>query len=140
VSEEFLFELLESIRWPAGLKCVRCGQSRVTRIKHIDGIRPIRSYRCHDCRYRYPVTAGTVFHDSRISLDKWFSAIVLICSSAGDMKIEEVQIALGVDYETAWTMTHRINIARRENPAFCLAIANGYTRISPGKGSPDLLL
>ena len=33
---------------------------------------------CRDCRYRFSVISGTLFHDSNVPLEKWFRAIGLI--------------------------------------------------------------
>ena len=36
---------------------------------------------CHNCLTSYRVTVGTIFHDTRLPLQKWFLAISLIMNA-----------------------------------------------------------
>ena len=38
-------------------------------------------YNCHDCHASFKVTCGTVFHGTKIPLQKWFLAIALIVNA-----------------------------------------------------------
>ncbi len=64
-------ERLESLKWPGGVKCPRCGSEKISRIKKRD------QFDCDECRYQFSVTAGTIFHDSHLPLWKWFLASTL---------------------------------------------------------------
>ena len=48
---------LETLRWPNGVACPRCGDLEVTRIK--DRIQ----WDCPGCGYHFSVTSGTIMHD-----------------------------------------------------------------------------
>jgi transposase-like protein len=99
---------LEGLRWPDGLECPRCGGktiSRITTRHQLD---------CDSCRYRFSVTAGTIFHDSHLPLWKWFLAVYLIVESKKGISANQLKRTLGVSYKTAWYLCHRICAALNE--------------------------
>jgi transposase-like protein len=111
---------LERIRWPNGLECVRCESRRIFSFDTKGKTGKDRHlYECVDCHYQYSVTAGTVFHDSHLSLTKWFLAIYMICSAKKGIAAKQLQRELDVTYKTAWYMAHRIRLAMTEDEAFC---------------------
>lgn len=120
-SEEKCIRHFENIRWPKGLRCVRCKGERVKRLESVGKTGKARHlYWCADCRYQYSVTVGTIFHDAHIPLTKWFLAIYLICSAKKGVSSLQLkrELELG-NYESALYMTHRIRLAMREDPDFC---------------------
>ena len=96
---------LEELRWPEGVECPRCESNSVwwleTRQKHT----------CRRCRYQFRVTARTVFHDSHLSLAKWFAAVALMLSSGEGLPASALQEVLGGSYKSAWFLEHRIRAA-----------------------------
>jgi len=99
---------LESLRWPGGASCPRCGQLPVSRIARR------RQFDCPRCRFQFSVTSGTVFHDSHLPLSKWFVAVFLLCASANGMSANQLRRTLKVSYKTAWYLSHRIRAAVAE--------------------------
>ena len=98
-------ELLERLRWPNGVTCIRCGSLEVSEI-------PAREqYDCKACEYHFSVTAGTIMHDSHLPLRKWFIAIYLMCESKKGVSALQLKRTLGVAYKTAWYLCHRIREA-----------------------------
>jgi transposase-like protein len=64
------------------------------------------------CKQQFSVTSGTIFHDSRIPLSKWFMAISLVMDAKKGISAKQLQQHLGLgSYQTAWHMTHRIREA-----------------------------
>ena len=98
-------ELLETLRWPNGVACIRCGSTSVSDIEKRD------KYDCNSCRYQFSVTAGTIMHDSHLPLRKWFIAIYLMCESKKGVSALQLKRTLGVAYKTAWYLSHRIREA-----------------------------
>jgi len=117
-------ELLESLRWPSGAACPRCGSLDVSKITRKAGSKnPVREgvYRCKDCRKnktkdQFTVTVGTIFEDSHIPLSKWLLAITFLCSSKKGVSAHQVHRMLGITYKSAWFMMHRIRYAKAEEP------------------------
>ena len=64
-------EHLESLLWPDGAVCPRCGQigDRITKLKG-KSTRP-GVHKCKDCRKPFTVTIGTVMERSKVPLSKW---------------------------------------------------------------------
>jgi transposase-like protein len=100
--------LLVKKRWPDGVvKCPTCGSDKVVfRAKR----------RLWECKTKHPkrqfsVKVGTVFEDSPIGLDKWFTAAWLVANCKNGVSSYEIHRALKVTQKTAWFMDHRIRLA-----------------------------
>lgn len=103
--EDRCWEHLRRVRWPRGFVCPRCGgDSRgYMRARRVD--------ECRGCGYQGSVTAGTIFHKTRVPLRDWFWAIYRM--SQGKKGISALQLGkeIGVSYPTAWLMAHKIRKA-----------------------------
>ena len=101
-------EHLESLLWPDGPYCPRCGVTgdRITKLKG-KSTRP-GVHKCKDCRKPFTVTVGTVMERSKIPLSKWVMAAQLMASSKKGMSALQLQRMLGTTYETAWFLFHRL--------------------------------
>jgi len=103
---------LEKLRWPDGVECPRCNSKRIARRKNRTKAR--HQLQCKSCRYDFSVTSGTIFHDSHLSLWKWFLAVYLIVESKKGISANQLKRSLGVTYKTAWYLAHRIRDALKE--------------------------
>jgi len=86
---------LERMRWPDGFQCPHCGGRRHS--FHL--VR--RLYRCADCRVQTSVTAGTIFHHSKLALSKWFLAIYWMTQTKFSISALALSRVLGVQLNTA---------------------------------------
>ena len=112
VSQEVCLAHLERIRWPDGPRCPKCRGPQVIRFQARGKTGKVRKlYRCLYCRRQFSATAGTLFHDSHLPLTDWLLVIYLMDSSKRRISAKEVERMLGVSYETAWNMHHRIGQA-----------------------------
>src|SRR6202051_3477470 len=100
--------LLVRLRWPYDVDCLRC-HGPVVELATTKQL-----FYCKDCDYQFTVTAGTVFNDSHLPLEKWFLATLLLCEAKKGMSACQVQRTLGISYKTAWYLCHRIRAAMRE--------------------------
>lgn len=103
-------EHLEAVLWPNGPVCPRCGA--MDRIYDLKGksTRPgVR--KCGHCRKPFTVTVGTLFERSHVALHKWMQAVCLLTCSKKGFSSHQLHRVLGVTYETAWFMAHRIRAA-----------------------------
>lgn len=102
-------ELLERLRWPEGVSCPRCKDTRVSRLKEY------ARYECVGCEYQFTATSGTIFHDSHLPLPIWFIAVLLICEAKKGMSAMQLKRTLWGQhkgsYKTAWYLCHRIRAA-----------------------------
>jgi transposase-like protein len=102
---------LEKLRWPDGVKCIRCQSDKISRIYKRN------QFHCDACQYQFSVTAGSIFHDSHLPLMKWFAAIYLLSESKKGMSALQLKRTLHVSYKTAWFLCHRIREAVKDD--FC---------------------
>lgn len=101
---------LETIVWPNGPFCPRCGGfDRITAVK--GGRAGLR--RCGPCKREFTATIGTVFESSHIRLHLWFQAAHLMTSSKKSMSAHQIHRTIKVTYKTAWFMCHRLREAMR---------------------------
>jgi transposase-like protein len=106
-------EAIEALMWPNGPVCPHCGC--VGKIGKVEG-KSARSglYYCGDCKKQFTVTVGTIFERSKVPLSKWWMAIHLMASSKKGMSAHQLHRMLGVAYQTAWFMEHRLREAMRD--------------------------
>ena len=106
-------EILVELRWPLGPICPKCGVPNPYRITRRSKTKNLVStlFKCRDCKRQFSATVGTIFEDSKIPLSKWFAAIYLMCSSKKGVSAHQIHRNLGVSYESAWFMCHRVRAA-----------------------------
>ena len=102
-TEEQCIEHLAGLRWPGGFACAGCGGGQAWRLK----TRP-RVYECATCHRQESATAGTVFHRTRTDLTKGFLAAYLMGRDKRGVSAKFLQRELGVAYQTAWAMAHKL--------------------------------
>jgi transposase-like protein len=105
-------ELIEGIRWPDGPVCSHCGViNHAYPVKGRAGL-----YRCAepDCRKDFTCTTGTVMERSKIALHKWMMGFYLMSASKKGVSAHQLHRALGVTYQSAWFMAHRIREAMKD--------------------------
>ena len=104
-TEEACIEYLESIRWPNGYTCIRCGHTQYW--KKSSGL-----YECRDCGYKGSVTVGTMFQDTKKPLVMWFRAIWHVTSQKYGANALGIQRIMGFgSYRTAWSWLHKLRRA-----------------------------
>jgi transposase-like protein len=112
-TDEKCRELLERLRWPNGPECPRCKTPNVVRLET-----NIKVLWCRECEYQFSVTAGTIFNDSHLPLQKWFLATLLLCEAKKGMSAHQLKRTIwGLhkgSYKTAWYLCHRIRAAMKE--------------------------
>ncbi len=102
-------EWLEKQRWADGPYCSHCGSFSVTSQQgraHRPGV-----WQCNDCRQQFTVTTGSVMERSKIPLNKWLLAMHLMASSKKGYSAHQLHRTLGITYQSAWFLSHRIREA-----------------------------
>ena len=120
---------LEQLRWPLGIGCPRCRSADALWLER-------RRHHCRVCRYQFRVTARTVFHDSHLSLPKWFLAVSLMLSETEGISASRLRAILGGSYKSAWFLEHRIRsamAARTAEPSGLVA----YSSAVPAHEHPN---
>lgn len=96
---------LADLRWPVGFRCPRCGSDAATMLT------TRRLWQCRSCRKQTSLTAGTTLHRSRLSLTTWFWATYLVASLKPGISALQLGQQLGLRYETAWMLLHKLRRA-----------------------------
>ncbi|HYH00079.1 MAG TPA: IS1595 family transposase [Terriglobales bacterium] len=116
-TEDQCYEYLEAMRWPNGVRCPVCGNDKISKfVSSSKKQQTRRVYQCLEptCKQQFTATAGTIFHDTHLPLNKWFMAIALIVDAKKGMSAAQLQRHLGVAYRTAWYLAHRIREAMQD--------------------------
>lgn len=106
---------LEQQRWPNGPVCSHCGTFGGTPLKG-KACRP-GLFQCNECREQFTVTTGSVMERSKIPLNKWLMAMHLLGASKKGYSAHQLHRTLGVTYQTAWFLAHRIREAMKDTNA-----------------------
>ena len=109
-TEDDCIQALADLKWPDGFICTKC---RLTKAYHLQS-RP-RISECANCGHQHSITAGTIFHKTRTDLRKWFLAAYLIGHDKRGVSALMVSRELGIRYETAWLMCHKLRHALTES-------------------------
>ena len=104
-SEEKCLAFLEKLRWPHGFVCPNC--------QHDDGycISTRKLMQCTVCRHQTSVTAGTIFHKTRIPLRIWFYILFSVGHDKGGASSTRLASELEMHQTTVWHMLHKIRNA-----------------------------
>ena len=119
--EESAAKWFESIIWPDGRFCPRCGCAETSIAAETSGL----PYYCPGCQKPFSVRIGTALQRSKISLRKWVFAIYLEMTSLKGVSSMKLHRDIKVTQKTAWFMLHRI----REAFAHDLAIFAGPVEV-----------
>jgi len=101
-SEEQCQSQLHRWRWPKGFSCPECGHDKYCELKCR------RLYQCKRCRHQVSLTAETIFAYTKLPLSTWFLAIYLVTQSKISVSALSLKRTLGVSYNTALLMKHKI--------------------------------
>lgn len=103
-TDDACMEYLRTVRWPEGFKCPACGSG--------DAWATARgTMYCRGCHRQTSLTAGTILHNSRTPIRKWFVGIWLMCTQKTGASAKTVQRELKVGYKTAWLILQKIRHA-----------------------------
>jgi transposase-like zinc ribbon protein len=105
--EEACRDYLLAYRWPKGYRCPKCGCKKYYLYKR-------KLYECKKCRYQVSLTAGTLFHRTRIPLKKWFLMIYCL-NSENKIKLTTIKhFWPRYYYKTIWVMAQKIKKAMKK--------------------------
>lgn len=99
-------------RWPDGFICPNCGHNQAWYLSKR------RLFDCKKCRTQTSITAGTIFHKTRVPLLKWYWLIFHMAMYKVGVSVFEMQRFLGIGcYKTAWLMAHKVRKAMEQRDA-----------------------
>ena len=102
--EDALFQA----RWPEGFQCPAYGYEKYCRL------RTRKVWQCIRCKHQASLTAGTLFDNTKLPLRTWYLAMYLVTQSKNGISTMDLKRQLGVSYNTAWMVKHKLMQAMRE--------------------------
>lgn len=100
---------LEQVRWNNEPTCPYCNSKKQTPLKKE------HRYHCNNCNTSFSVTVGTIFHDTKLDLQKWFLAITLVLNAKKGISSRQLGRDLEVNKDTAWRMQMQLRKAMAQN-------------------------
>src|SRR3954463_751095 len=101
-TEEQCRAVVEKLPWPAGFVCPLCGGCEGKWLS----TRP--KIQCRACRHQVSLTAGAVFHATKLPLTAWFLAVWLVATAKNGISSVELGRRLGVKQTDAWALKQKI--------------------------------
>jgi len=68
----------------------------------------MKEYQCNKCHHQTSLTAGTIFHSTKLPLTTWMLAIYLITQAKNGISALELKRVLGVSYKTSWIIKQKL--------------------------------
>lgn len=99
--EESCLEHLEKLRWNQHVVSPFDPASKVYKCRG-------RLYKCKNTGKYFNAKTGTLFHNSKIELRKWYAAIWLVTEGKPGISSVEMAIELNLTQKTAWYIIKRI--------------------------------
>ena len=104
-SQQGCLSFLECIRFKETAFCPHCASVRVG----MKGDKEhIGRWNCYDCLSTFRVAHGAVFYRTKIALQKWFLAVILMLNAKKSLSSHQLARDLGLNQKTACYMQTRI--------------------------------
>jgi transposase-like protein len=111
--EMYCIKLLAELRWLNGIPvCPKCGAEENGR-KHM-WLANQKRWKCYQCRKQFSVKQGTIFEESPISLNKWFTALWLLVNCKNGVSSYEVARDLEITQKSAWFVLQRLRFILKD--------------------------
>ena len=108
-TQESCIKHLEAARWGDTPVCPYC---QSTNTNSLD--KELRHH-CNGCRKSFSVTVGTIFHDTKVPLQKWFLLISLMMNAKKGLSACQAARDLETRRPTVWSMMHRVRKSMVDN-------------------------
>ncbi len=105
--QEACIQHLEDTRWGNKTLCPKCNAEDIVR-KNKQGEGRIGRWCCNECKASFKVTSRTIFHGTKIPLQKWFLAISLIANAKKGLSSCQFTRDLCLKQKTTWRIMMKI--------------------------------
>jgi hypothetical protein len=115
---------LSDLKWKNGYVCRKCKNTQYYS-GHIQ-----YSRRCSKCSYEESVTSYSIFHNTRIPINKAFYMVYLIYTTKGKISSHKLSEILNMRQSTCWTYGARIKTVMEDRKAVLKkANKNGWSQL-----------
>ena len=114
---------IEMVRWNNSPICPKCGSPKYSPITNK------LAYHCNFCNRTFTVTTNTLFHKSKIDIQKWFYAILIVLHPSQNITVRDLSLKLNVTKDTAWSIQKKIKNALITSPQLLSRIDKNLNQI-----------
>ena len=107
-SEEKCEAYLMQKRWKDGFVCPHCQH------REYYYLQTRKLFECKSCQAQTSLTAGTLFHKSKLTLKTWFWAMFLVAHDKRGRSALSLSVVLELNYRTAFRLLRKIREAMKE--------------------------
>ena len=105
-TQQSCVDRIEKIRWQRyGPRCPLCRSPKVGKKKENA---KVGRWNCYRCKSSFTVMSGTIFHSSKVPLQKWFCCIDIVLNGTRELSSHELAEHLEVHQKTALVMQRKI--------------------------------
>ncbi len=104
-TEESCFEYLEKARWQGEPECPHCQSKQVGKRNEA---KIVGRWNCYECKASFRVIYNTLFHNTKVPLQKWFMAISFMDGAGKSISSSQLARNVKLNQKTAWYMMQRI--------------------------------
>ena len=135
-TQEHCIAYLERLRWQGSPECPHCESIHVRRRnENVTG--RIGRWNCHECKSTFKVTHGTLFHGTKIPLQKWFLAISLMANAKKSLSSCQLARDLGLKQKTCWRIMMAIRAEMGKDNVLLQGIVEADETYIGGKGKKN---
>lgn len=117
-------QFLSDLKWKDGYSCRKCKNTH-----YYPGHIPL-SRRCSKCSYEESVTTYTVFHNTRIPINKAFYMVFLIYATKSKISSHKLSEILNIRQSTCWTYGSKIKLIMEERKSILKKVnKNGWSQL-----------
>ena len=99
-------DLIDELRWDDAPVCPRCSSKYIKQVNtHV--FRQL--YRCIDCGYMFNSLAGTIFHGSKMPVNKYIHFFILHNAFDSVIPLRDLGYALDVSHKTASLLMSKVS-------------------------------
>lgn len=114
---------LETLIWNNKPVCPKCKSSKYSPVKGKI------AYHCNFCNRTFTITTKTIFHKSKVDLQKWFYAIHMELKPEENLTARTLAENLEVTKDTAWAIQKKIKAALISSPKLLNIIDNNLNEL-----------
>ena len=118
---------LEQVKWNGTPICPYCKSKNQTPLPKE------QRYHCNTCNTSFSVTVGTIFHKTKLDLQRWFLAISLVLNAKKGYSARQLGRDLDVNKNTAWFLFMRIRKSFIDEPELMKGIIEADETFVGGK-------
>jgi len=111
-TKDTCLRIIETARWNGNRRCPRCGAKKATPAPKEN------RYHCNTCLTSFSAIVGTMLHNTKTDLQKWFLILTLALEPYQKLSIRDLSVRARVNKNTAWRITREIQKAMFQEPDF----------------------